>query len=137
MAEASLGSDEGDGDRRLERQAAAHDLAEHRADGVAREPAGPFLRQPIENGPLAFGIVKRREPGFALRFAHALDRRRATLEQAEHGLVERVDLRAEIVELAHRLDSILASAGAVLQPSIAVANLSIHVARSGSFKISW
>src|SRR5205814_5412881 len=87
VAEASLGPDEGDGDRRLERQAAAHDLAEHRADGVARETSGTLLRQPIENGLLAFGIVKRRDPRFALRFAHALDRRRATLEQAEDGLV--------------------------------------------------
>jgi len=85
---------------------------------------------------LAFGVVERREAGLPLRFGHALDGGGAFFEKAKEGFVDRVDLAAEIVELAQSVAPAFAPELG-RHARIAVANLSIQVARSGSFRISW
>src|SRR5690348_13228282 len=104
---------------------------------MAREAPGAALREPLEHRALALRIVVRGKPRFALGVGDLLGCAGPPIEQREDLLVDRIDLGAQVAELAHGADSTFASAPVIRQPSIAVANLSIHVARSGSFRISW
>ncbi len=136
VAERPFRPEKGDGDRRLQRETPAHDLAVNRANGFARKVSCPLGDESIEHGAFALGIVIRRQTRLAFSFGDALHRTGASLEQAEDLLVDEIDLRAKLFELAQAQHLVFASASIGRQSSIAVANFSIQVARSGSFKIS-
>ena len=97
---------------------------------------GAFGGEPIEHGALALRIVIRGHACLAFRFGHTLDGGGASLEQGENLLVDEIDFGSQFVELGQAQHLVFASANIGRQSSMAVANLSIHVARSGSFKIS-